>query len=313
MATSIFRWRRKGSTARAQEHVLPRFKAAFQHAGVGIAVVDQDGLLVEANPAFAATVALAPEQAAGRALADLFQPVHRDHDLGGIVAQLGVRGPAPPDSYQVETKVRDVAGDGRWTMLVLSRIIDGSPFVLAVGVDITEQHRLRDRLRQQARHDPLTSLANRAFLQEWMADVARQDGDVRVGICFADLDGFKQVNDHYGHRVGDQLLTAVATRLKAVVNSSGQLLGRIGGDEFVALVAGPSDVDAVGALAKQMIRALVPPFTIDGMRLSITASVGVALSDRQQHELDRLLHKADQGLYQAKRGARGTWSPAPGQ
>ncbi|MDG4825666.1 sensor domain-containing diguanylate cyclase [Asanoa sp. WMMD1127] len=287
--------------------VIPRFKAAFHHAGVGIAVVDQAGKLVDVNPAFDTIVGSQHGPTAGRLLADLFEPANQELDLYHVVGQLGAMGPAPPDAFQVEARVRDSPGHGRWTLLVLSRIIDGSPFVLVIGVDITEQHLLRIRLRDQARQDPLTALANRAYLHEWVQDRARSDGDMRLGICFVDLDGFKQVNDHYGHGTGDRLLAAVADRFRRLADSSRHLLGRLGGDEFVVLIAHPRDVDEVGATADRMIHALAPPFSIDGMRLSVSASVGVAFSDHR-FDLDGLLRKADAALYHAKRTARGTWA-----
>jgi diguanylate cyclase (GGDEF)-like protein len=164
-----------------------------------------------------------------------------------------------------------------------------------------------DRSRERALHDPLTGLPNRILLLERLDHAVlrgRRSGNV-AAVLFADLDGFKLVNDRHGHHVGDQLLVAVGERLTAVLRP-GDTLARMSGDEFVILcedLNGPSEVDE---LAARIQNALATPFLIAGIELDATASVGIAYSGRGDQLSEQILRSADTAMYQAKRkgGAR---------
>ncbi|GAA1636106.1 sensor domain-containing diguanylate cyclase [Actinoplanes couchii] len=159
---------------------------------------------------------------------------------------------------------------------------------------------LFERVKDQAQHDSLTRLANRALfmerLEEAVAEAETTGGS--VGVIFADLNGFKAVNDTHGHDVGDALLTGVAQRLAGAVRKE-DLVARLGGDEFVVLctVSGP---DEASALARRLAGALRPPFALNGLHLSAGSSFGVAITDEVGYDAEALLRAADSAMYRVK-------------
>ncbi len=182
-------------------------------------------------------------------------------------------------------------------------VFDGRECTLVMAQDISERRLLEDRLRHQALHDGLTDLPNRACLLE-RAEVLL--GEARgeqtpMAALFLDLDNFKEVNDSFGHMVGDGLLQAVATRLYTAVRQA-DTVGRIGGDEFVVLVSGASLAAGPEIVAQQLLDVIRDtPFYLEGRYLTVTASIGIATGDAC--EAADLLRNADVALYQAK--ARG--------
>lgn len=161
--------------------------------------------------------------------------------------------------------------------------------------------------RERALHDPLTGLANRSLLFERLEHAAAQAErtNARSAVIFADLDGFKSVNDRYGHDVGDLLLIAVARRLAGVVRP-GDTLARVSGDEFVVLCEGVTSPPQVASLVRRIEAAFAQPFEVDGRELKITASLGVAHSSPSVPLSGDLLREADAAMYRAKRGGGGT-------
>ena len=170
---------------------------------------------------------------------------------------------------------------------------------------VSEQHDqlvkslvLEHRITEQANTDPLTGLANRR------AVMARLEADVASGKPFAlallDLDGFKQVNDTFGHQVGDALLVVVADRLKAASPES-NLVGRLGGDEFIVLMRGASTRETAGQRTSALLAELARPVTINGHAITFGASLGFAVVGIDGTTAEKLLTVADEALYAVKR------------
>ncbi|WP_155387086.1 GGDEF domain-containing protein [Catellatospora paridis] len=163
---------------------------------------------------------------------------------------------------------------------------------------------LQERLRHEATHDHLTGLPNRALLkeraQEFMHDATRSMR--HEAVLLLDLDDFKAVNDEFGHQAGDQLLVAVADRLRACVRPS-DTVARLGGDEFVVLLAGTTPAGAV-ATARRIHAALSQPLAVEGHQLSPGGSIGVAVGSGEQ--FDALLRDADLAMYRAKPAESGS-------
>ena len=161
-----------------------------------------------------------------------------------------------------------------------------------------------DRFHHSALHDPLTGLPNRVLLQQRLEHAAerRKRSNTNAAILFADLDRFKQVNDTYGHQVGDELLVAVAHRLSNLVRS-GDTLARFSGDEFVFLCEDLHSMADVEILAKRIDEAFAEPFDLrrEWACVSITASVGMAFAGPGEAISNELVDKADIAMYQAKR------------
>ena len=161
-------------------------------------------------------------------------------------------------------------------------------------------------LAHRASHDALTDLPNRHLLHDTLRAalaVSRRHGGL-VGVVFLDLDGFKAVNDTVGHAGGDAVLVEVARRLRAVVRE-GDVVGRIGGDEFV-VVARSVSPDEISTLVVRLEEVFAEPMTVAGRELAVRASIGVAMSDGHT-EPDGLLGRADRSMYEAKWAA-----PRPG-
>ena len=157
-----------------------------------------------------------------------------------------------------------------------------------------------EELAHAATHDALTGLSNRAALDTRMAQAGAADT-----LLFLDLDGFKEVNDELGHAAGDEVLVAVAGRLRASV-SEADMVARFGGDEFAVLVAGVKDGDAAASVAARLLRALEEPIGVEGRRVRIGASIGIALP-APGDDADEMLRHADRALYAAKGAGKGCW------
>jgi diguanylate cyclase (GGDEF)-like protein len=173
---------------------------------------------------------------------------------------------------------------------------------------LAEQQHATMRLRHLAHHDPLTGLPNRALLTERINQLFRSpDPDSRVGLCFLDLDGFKRINDAYGHDFGDRLLAAVAERMNMCVTAQGHLLVRMGGDEFVILVGHPRP-GAAAAIADHVMAALAMPFQVGDHEVSVSASMGVVERPLAATGPAELLRAADITMYRAKKAGKGRWT-----
>ncbi|WP_156634231.1 EAL domain-containing protein [Methylobacterium sp. Leaf113] len=196
-----------------------------------------------------------------------------------------------------------IGGLTRWWRISGRPILDDGDTFLGfrgVGSDVTDTHQSEARIAYLASYDPLTGLANRTLFQDMAAQLcarARTTGEA-CALLYVDLDGFKFVNDTFGHVLGDTLLAQVAQRLIGTVPPGAQV-SRLGGDEFAILLAGV-DEDALITLAKRIIGALSMPYTLNGVQVEIGASVGLAQAPRDAHNPEGLLSKADLALYRAK-------------
>ena len=171
-----------------------------------------------------------------------------------------------------------------------------------------EMRMLADRYAREARHDPLTGLANRKFLYELAGpelERADRDGTI-VGLLLIDLDHFKEINDTLGHSAGDEVLRTVAERLRDNLRSS-DLVARLGGDEFAVLVCGLGCAELAENVARELLPLLAQPVSHEGLRLAVEGSIGVAAYPDDGTTIDDLLRRADVALYQAKR-SRGDYA-----
>jgi diguanylate cyclase (GGDEF)-like protein len=175
-----------------------------------------------------------------------------------------------------------------------------------IGTDLTEQRRSEQEISRLARFDSLTGLPNRALMRQTLDEALRNASRRQKGcsLFLIDLDRFKNVNDTLGHPVGDLLLRAVADRLKTVMGDHGQV-GRLGGDEFKAVLPGTVETGLLESLARTLIEQVSRPYMIEGHRVTIGASVGIAIGDPGRACADSLIRNADLALYAAKAAGRG--------
>ena len=171
---------------------------------------------------------------------------------------------------------------------------------------LTEQLKIsQEALRFRANFDALTGLPNRTHIQELVDDLIRAaDDDRKVAFAFLDLDDFKQVNDHHGHAIGDELLRQIAKRVKSEIRST-DIFGRISGDEFVIILNPVDQRSDASALISRVRSRLKRPFRIEGVGIKTSASIGVALYPDHGRDYDTLRRHADMAMYRAKSSSKG--------
>ncbi|MGZ5780437.1 MAG: diguanylate cyclase domain-containing protein, partial [Burkholderiaceae bacterium] len=166
---------------------------------------------------------------------------------------------------------------------------------------ITQRKKESEHDHYLAYHDVLTGLPNRAFfldVQQKVISHAKRSQHM-IATLFLDLDGFKPINDAFGHHMGDQLLVAVAERLRATVRQA-DVVARFGGDEFAVLITDIIDVNIAASLAQKLIDILSKPFVLRGQKLNLHASVGIEIYPTDGNDPETLLTNADKAMYQAK-------------
>ena len=209
------------------------------------------------------------------------------------------------DNHDIEYRVVWPDGTVRWLRETGNTITDrsGRPVrMMGVVRDITDERLVVDEMRILAHHDPLTSLPNRLLFEDRLQQaIERAKRHNRmVGIIFIDLNNFKPVNDEFGHMAGDQVLIAIANRLRKAVRQS-DTVSRIGGDEFVLILDELKSADGARRVAEKVLEAISVPYEIGGQKRAVSASLGISLYPDHGTSLDQLIHVADLAMYAAKR------------
>ena len=202
-------------------------------------------------------------------------------------------------------------GNLSWQLVRVLPIMDASGRVLGIeglSTDVTAMKQAEAELAHQARSDALTGLANRLNFREAtaraLARIERHNG--MAGVLFLDLDGFKAVNDRFGHAAGDGVLVQVADRLRRVIRRE-DLVARLGGDEFAVLLTEIRDVGEAAATARRILEALEDQLEVDGVPAEVSTGIGIAVTRSGAITPDELVNRSDIALYQAKRAGRGRW------
>lgn len=261
--------------------------------------VHESGIVRDLNRAAAELFALDdPAVAVGQSLIDFVHP----ESATSVRERLKVlRETGQPVRAVAERMLR---ADGRdlWVETIASlTIYDARPAVQVLCWDITERVLEQERLAHAAMHDRLTGLPNRAMLEKrWSTlQIGWISSDRPPAVLFCDLNGFKAINDRYGHAVGDATLRAVAARLSGALRSQ-DVLGRYGGDEFVVLVEADT-LELAQQLTDRLINALERPIHVEGTVLQVGISVGLAVPVTADEPLEALLQRADEAMYHNKR------------
>jgi diguanylate cyclase (GGDEF)-like protein/PAS domain S-box-containing protein len=208
-----------------------------------------------------------------------------------------------------EVQLQDAEGTRFWALLSSQRTVyEGRDCLLTAINNIDERRQAQEALRHRAFHDDLTGLPNRAMfmdaLSRTLSRMERKNG--QFSILFIDLDHFKDVNDQFGHAVGDLLLHDVAMRIRLCVRE-GDLVARLGGDEFVILVEDGDEHGEVTRVAQKVQDELEPAHQLAGKRVQVTASIGISRYPMDGLEINDLLRNADGAMYQAKEAGRNTF------
>jgi diguanylate cyclase (GGDEF)-like protein/PAS domain S-box-containing protein len=272
----------------------------YEHRGVGwLWQVDSENRVVYISSRMTALLGRSVSQLMGHSL---------PASLGGNSA-LGRTLLARQPFSNLEMELRTRRGT-RWISLAGDPIIDmAGQFqgFRGVGSDITEVRKTQERLTNLANMDVLSGLPNRGRVRQLLGEALSQAQATNVpcAIMFLDLDGFKPVNDTFGHPKGDAVLKSVAQRLVKEVGDSGHV-GRMGGDEFAIVIRDAQGRKTVENLAQRLIDAVAQPYFIDKIEIKIGVSIGCAFGPFDGQSVDDLIQKADLALYQAKNQGRGT-------
>ncbi len=276
-----------------------RFRSAFENAPLGVALVDRDNRFIRVNHALCRLLGADAAQLLGADQAAFGED--GDNAIEKEYQQDLVKGRAGVVQYERRYRARD--GRLRWA-LVSSSLMPAdheSPQFLIQINDLTERKRAEEELAHLAHHDALTGAANRSLLNEEVDHeiaVARRRGS-RLAVVFLDLDYFKHINDSFGHETGDTVLKETVARLSRSVREA-DIVGRMGGDEFVVVLTEVGDVQDVLALTEKLRTECARPLHFDGHEVHLAVSIGVSLFPDDAADFRTLLRFADSALYQAK-------------
>jgi diguanylate cyclase (GGDEF)-like protein/PAS domain S-box-containing protein len=278
-----------------QEH----FRSLVHNSSDVITLIGRDGGIRYQSSSVERILGYADRQLIGTSFGDLVHPDDRTQVLRKIDEAINIMGPP----IAVECRLRREDDSYFPTEVTITNLLE-LPAVRGLVLntrDVSERKALEEKLTHQAFHDSLTNLPNRAAFRIHL-DHALQAEERRIAVLFLDLDDFKAVNDTLGHETGDQLLTAVASRISSTLRP-GDSVSRLGGDEFAVLLNDIEDEHTAARVADRIIRQLSPPFVLGGNEIAVHASIGIAGLVTGQEAADEMLRNADIAMYIAK--ARG--------
>ena len=257
-------------------------EATLQALSIGVAVHDRRGLCILANAAALRLVSF------DDSTAPVLDGTHNDAGEGRRVIRVA-------DNLLVESRTQALFSDGE-------------EYSLTTFVDVTEQDFVERSLLQKAYIDPLTSLPNRVLIEQHVeALIGSGQRHPSFALAFIDLDNFKAINDYYSHAAGDALLTRLADRVRSLLGP-GDMLARVGGDEFLLLVIPSISVEVTQAFVGTIAERLKEPFFVDDQEIFASASIGISLFPDHGVTYDVLRRKADSAMYRAKALTKGGFS-----
>ena len=276
----------------------------FSHAREGIMIVDALDTIIDVNDMFTEITGYSREEAIGRITRELMNSGRQGDEFYAARKQaLDTTG-----YWSGEIWNRRKNGEVFAEMLTISTVRDAQGHTqnyVALFTDITPMKEYQRQLEHIAHFDALTSLPNRVLLADRLQQALTQSlrRGRSVAVVYLDLDGFKAVNDTHGHGLGDELLVALAQRMKGALRD-GDTLARIGGDEFVAVLGDLDHVRDAEPVLERLLKAAAAPVVLVGTALQVSASIGVTIYPQDGSEVDQLLRHADQAMYVAKQAGK---------
>jgi diguanylate cyclase (GGDEF)-like protein/PAS domain S-box-containing protein len=278
-----------------------RFRSAFDHAAIGMALVSPEGRWLQVNRSLCTLLGYSERELMAT---DYLKVIHPS-DLSVVMANIKdlMRGKIP--SCQTEKRYIHKQGHEVWALWSASLTRDAftkSPHLIFQIQNITDRKQAEERLLHDAFHDALTSLPNRALLMDHLKlALARSQRNEKAmfAVIYLDLDRFKVINDSLGHMIGDQLLVGIARRLENSLRP-GDTIARLGGDEFTILLEDIQDANYVIQIAERIQDELSAPFSLSGREVFTTVSIGIAISTKEYQQTEDILRDADTAMYRAK-------------
>jgi diguanylate cyclase (GGDEF)-like protein/PAS domain S-box-containing protein len=284
-----------------------KYRQLFERNVAGVFRSTISGRILECNPSFARIFGYdSPEQMLRIPTSELY---FSNDDREALLKVLHMRG----EAVNYETRLKRSDGHAVWVLMNEILVLNPGEETTLEGtvVDITARKLAEERIEYQAFHDSLTALPNRFLLNDRLALALAQARrhDRSVALLFLDLDHFKHVNDTMSHNAGDDLLKSVAARLTGAIRIE-DTVARIGGDEFVFILPElPTQGAAAGAakVAEKVLESFQNPFSISGREIFVTASIGIAISPSDGHDIETLVKHADSAMYRAKEMGRNSY------
>jgi diguanylate cyclase (GGDEF)-like protein/PAS domain S-box-containing protein len=290
-----------------------KFRSIFEQSTDAIILCDEQGKIIAWNQATENLTGLNQEDVVGQFIWEIQYitlPDDKRHDssydrLHSRILQVLQTGDMPW-SDKLEGEIRHLDGTSRHIQQVIFTIQTSKGFMLgSITHDITERVQIEKRLEYLATHDALTELPNRALfydrLEHALANARRNAR--HVGVLYLDLDGFKSVNDTFGHEGGDDLLSEVANRLSNCLRES-DTVARLGGDEFTFCLENIQHAADAAIVAKKIFASIAEPFKVAGHEVLITASMGICLYPKDGLNVQELLRNADAAMYAVKNAGK---------
>lgn len=272
----------------------------FENSVDMLCVTDTDGRLLSVNKALVQTLGYGREELIAQPFGAL---VHPD-DLEKARTELR-RIRVGNDSTNLEVRCLHKNGEWRWISWTCPAITASVKNLYSIGRDVTDSKLTEAELLFRAQHDPLTRLANRAMFDQVLAQaIARTERNPasQVGLLVIDLDGFKEINDRRGHAAGDEVLKTLARRFTEH-QRKGDLVCRIGGDEFAWVVEGGSPL-SLEPLAARIVELVLEPIDIGGLTLEVGCSIGASTCPGQARDAEMLFNQADAAMYAVKKAGK---------
>jgi len=283
---------------------LSKLSRAVEQSPASVVITDLEGNIEYVNPKFTEVTGYTSAEILGKK-PNLLKGGNAPKSFYRTMWNTLVSG----DIWEGEFENRRKNGETYWESATIAPIKNASGTVthyLAVKEDITERKEFEKRLYEQATHDALTGLPNRNLVYDRLSQLIEQTkrNGGWVAVIYIDLDNFKMVNDTLGHAAGDKLLIAVAQRLRSILRTQ-DTLGRLGGDEFLALVNGTDeDISHINQIASKLVKSLESDFEINDKLFVVTSSIGIALHPNDGDNPEALIRDADLAMYHAKKRGR---------
>jgi diguanylate cyclase (GGDEF)-like protein/PAS domain S-box-containing protein len=285
------------------ETKLTRAASVFTHAHEGIMITDAAGTIIEVNDTFSRITGYTFEEALGqnpRMLQSGRETPEFYIEMWDTILKQG--------NWSGEIWNRRKNGEIYPEMLTISAVKDASGIVqhyVSLCTDITDYKANLQQLERIAHYDLLTNLPNRVLLAERLnqAILHCQNHNRSLAVAFMDLDGFKTINDSYGHSVGDGLLIAVSQRMQKALRR-GDTLARIGGDEFIAIMVDLEEGEDSEFVFKRLLKAAADPVVVDNTSMQVSASIGLTRYPQDSVNAEQLMRHADQAMYMAKQAGK---------
>ena len=285
---------------KAHEEQLTIAAMVFDHAREGIMLTSADAEIISVNRAFSDITGFSREEVIGKNPSILSSGRQNAEFYTNLYQELAEQGQWSGDLWN-----RRKSGEVYAQLTTISVVRDEEGEILryvALFSDITPLIEHQNKLKQIAHYDVLTGLPNRILLADHLKQgmIQAKRHHTLLAAVFIDLDGFKEINDQYGHDVGDDLLILLADKMKNTMRE-GDTIARLGGDEFVAILLDLDDAASSNRVLNRLLEATSQPFMVNGMRLELTASIGVSFYPQMQDiDADQLIRQADQAMYQSK-------------